>query len=186
MRVTDSIRTPPGPRRLALAGLAQTVLLLLATWTILPGPQSHDDLRASAVLGLSLLPIGWGLRLPWLSLGALAWGLLGFLLAWQRQRLGLGPDGVGSITILPVVLASFAAAAGQWLNLGLLPLRPFGQGVRGLARLAIACCLLLLLAYLGGGVGLVVVLALLATALADLALTVLTLILGAAGRHPDS
>ncbi len=183
MREPDRIRITPRPWRLALAGLAQALLLLVAIWTILPGPQSHDYLRASAVLALSLLPIGWGLRLPWLSLGALGWGLLGFLLAGQRQRLGLGPDGVGSITILPVVLTSFAAAAGQWLNLNLLPLRRFAQTVRGLTQLTIACCLLLLLAYLGGGVGLGVVLALLGTALADLSLTVLTLILAVTGRR---
>ncbi len=162
-----------------MAGLAQVLLLLLALWAVLPGSQGHDLLRAAALLGLSLLPIGWGLRLPWLSFVALAWGAVGLLLAWQRQRLGIGPDGVGSPTVLPLLLAALAAATGQGLNLGLLPLRRLGQGLRGLARLAIAASVLLLLTYFGGGAGLGVALALLGAALAGLALTALTLILGA-------
>ena len=81
------------------------------------------------------------------------------------------------------MLASLAAATGQWLNLALLPLGRLGQVVRTLAQLAIALCLLLLLAYLGGGAGLGVALALLGVALADLALTGLTLILAAFGSQ---
>lgn len=177
------IGVPPAPRRVGLAGLGQALLLLSVPWVLVPGSQGHDYLRASAVLGLSLLPIGWGWRLPWVSFSALAWGAAGLLLSWQRQRLGLGPDGVGSITILPLVLASLAAATGQWINLGLLPLQWFGQGVRAVARLAIAGSLLLLLAYLGGGVGVVVALALLGMVMADLAFTALTLLLGAIGSR---
>ncbi|MFM7676197.1 MAG: hypothetical protein ACKO5F_11595 [Synechococcus sp.] len=177
------IRTPPAPRRVALAGLGQVVLLLLALGGIVVGPGGHDFLRGSALLALSLLPIGWGWRLPGLQLGALVLGLVGLLLSWQRQRLGVGPDGVGSLTILPLVLASLAAAAGQWVNQGLLPLQQIGQGARMVARLAIGFCLLLLFTYLGGGAGVGVALGLLGVALADLALTALTLILGAAGSR---
>ncbi|MEB3184026.1 MAG: hypothetical protein VKN15_06515 [Cyanobacteriota bacterium] len=180
------IRTPPAPRRVVLAGLGQVVLLLLALGGIVVGPGGHDFLRGSALLALSLLPIGWGWRLPGLQLGAVGLGLLGLLLSWQRQRLGIGPDGVGSITILPLVLTSLAAAAGQWFNLGLLPLQRIGQAVRTLAQLAIVLCLLLLLTYLGGGAGVGVALGLLGVALADLALTALALILGAAGSRRGS
>jgi len=183
MGLPSWIPTPPGPRRVVLAGLAQALLLLWVIWVIVPGPQGHDYLRASALLALSLLPIGWGWRLPWLGLGALAWGVAGLLLAWQRHRLGFGPDGVGSITILPLVLASLAAATGQWLNMGLLPLKRLGQVVRGVTQLAILISLLLLLTYLGGGAGVGVALGLLGVSLANLALTALTLILGAAGRR---
>lgn len=179
----STAQVPPAPRRAVLAGLTQVPLLLLAIWVILPGPQSQDFLRASALLALSLLPIGWGLRLPWLALAALTWGVVGLLLAWQRHQLGAGVDGVGSPTILPLLLASLAAATGQWLNLAQPPQGQQGQVVRTLAQLAIALCLLLLLAYLGGGAGLGVALALLGVALADLALTGLTLILAAFGSQ---
>ncbi len=144
-----------------------------------PGPIEHDFLASAALLGLSLLPIGFSLRLPRLRFGAVAWGVLLALLAWQRSRGDAAVDGAGSLAIVSLVLAALAAACGQWLNLGLLRVGRLNGAVRGLARASILICLLLLLTYLGGGIGVGGVLALLFGSLADLALTALSLVIGA-------
>lgn len=151
----------------------------MALWAVRPGIVEHDFLASAGLLGLSLLPIGFALRQPWLRMGSLAWGVLLGLLAWQRSHVGASGDGVGSLTILPLVFAALAAASGQWLNLGLLQVGRLNGAVRGMARASIVICLLLLLAYLGGGAGVGVALALLFVALADLALTALLLVIGA-------
>jgi hypothetical protein len=112
-------------------------------------------------------------------MGSLAWAVLLGLVAWQRSHVGATDDGVGSVMILPLIFAAFAAATGQWLNLGLLQVGRLNGAVRGLAQVSIVICLLLLLTYLGGGAGVGVALALLFVALADLALTALSLVIGA-------
>ncbi|MCT0224882.1 hypothetical protein [Synechococcus sp. CS-1328] len=155
------------------------LVLLAALWAVKPGIVQHDFLTSAALLGLSLLPIGYSLRLSWLRFGAVAWAALLGLLAWQRSHLGAAGDGVGSLAILPLVLAAFAAAGGQWLNLGLLRVGRLNGALRWLARASILFCLLLLLTYLGGGIGVVIALALLVGSLADLALTTLSLVIGA-------
>lgn len=155
------------------------IVLFVAVWAVKPGIVAHDFLASATLLGVSLLPIGFALHKPWLSIGALAWAVLLALLAWQRSHVGASDDGVGSLTIIPLVLAALAAATGQWLNLGLLHVGRLNAAVRGLARASIVISFLLLVAYLGGGVGVGVALALLFVALADLALTALSLVIGA-------
>ncbi len=144
-----------------------------------PGPTEHDFLASAALLGLSLLPIGFSLRLRWLSFGPLAWGSLLALLVWQRSHLGGAGDGMGSLATVLFLLAAAAAAGGQWFNLGRLCFGRLNEAVCWMARASIVLCFLLLLTYLGGGIGVGVALALLFTALADLALTALSLIIGA-------
>lgn len=183
--MTASPGTSSAPGRSLLAGLAQLPLLLLAIWAILPRMGSLNYGLAATFLGLSLAPIGWGRRLPWLGFGALAWGAMGLLLTWPRPAQGAGGDGGGAVAVLALVLASAAAVAGQWLNLNQMPLARLGQLVRGLTQLTMAASLFLLLLLLGGGAGVGVALALLTVAVADLALTALTLLLGALQSRRD-
>jgi len=156
------------------AGLGQLALLLLAFWAV-----RHDLLLSASLFGLSLLPIGLSFRLGWLRGAALAWGVVVLILSWQQG----GGDGIGDAVGAPgrlaFLLAAIAAAAGQWLHLDQLQLGRAGAVVRGLTKGLIGVCVLLLLAFLQGGMGLEVALALFFGTLADLAFTAFTYLLAA-------
>jgi hypothetical protein len=161
------------------AGLGQVLLLLLAFWAVRPGPTRNDYLLSASLFGLSLLPIGFTFRLGWLRAVALAWWVMFLILSWQHgSRGGIG-DEVGVLGRLAFLLAAFAAAAGQCLHLDQVQLGRVGAVARGISKVLIGLCVLLLLAFLQGGAGLEVALALLFGTLADLAFTALTYLLAA-------
>lgn len=168
-------------RGVITAGLGQLALLLLAFWAVRPGPTQQNYLLSASLFGLSLLPAGFSFRLGWLRGVALAWWVVFLILAVQHGRLGGSGDAVGALGRLAFALAALAAATGQWLHLDQLQLGRAGAVVRGTTKVLIGLCVLLLLAFLQGGTGLGVALALFFGSLADLAFTALTYLLAALG-----
>jgi hypothetical protein len=168
------------------AGQQQVLLLLLAFWALRPGPTRHGYLLSASLFGLSLLPIGFTFRLAWLRGVAVAWGVLFLILSLQHGSQGGIGDEVGALGGYAFLLAALAAAAGQWLHLDQLQPGRVAAVARGITRVLIGLCVLLLLAFLQGGAGLGVALALFFGTMADLAFAALTYLLAAlvAVRQP--
>lgn len=179
-RIRGQRRVGRGIRTTAVitAGLVQVLLPVLAFCTA-PGPKGPDYLLPASLFGLSLLPIGFTFRLGRLRGVAVAWWVLFLILSWQHGRGGGIGGAVGVLGRLAFLLAALAAAAGQWLHLNQLRLGRVGAVARGISKVLIGLCVLLLLAYLQGGSGMGIVFALFYGTLADLAFTVLTYLLAA-------
>jgi hypothetical protein len=124
------------------------------------------------------------MRLGWLKVVALGWGVLFLILAGQHGFTVGSAARIHPLGQLAFVLAIFAAAAGQWLHLDLLPLGRLGGVARGLTKLSIGLCLLFVVATISG-LGIVGLLALVFCLAANIGFTVLSYLLAAlaAVRH---
>jgi hypothetical protein len=133
---------------LVVAGLAQVGILLFAfMYTLISG--YHGVWLRIGIFGISLAPIGLGLRQPWLYFGALAWGTACLVLNGHiplPNPISGAWGGWNSLTSdLAMMLASTAAAVGQWVNLNELPLSGCRQKLRAITQLTIVVSLLLML-----------------------------------------
>ncbi len=151
--MTTGPGTTSDQKRWVVAGLAQVSILLVVYLSFLAsiGGRGPGPWGGPGIMGLSLAPIGWGLRKTWLSFGAVAWGTAGLVMNWLVPT--TDPFATGGAlghwdslsSCLAMMLASTAAVAGQWVNLNKLPLPGSLQKLRGLTQLTIVGSLLVLL-----------------------------------------
>ncbi len=170
--------SPRNVRHLVLGGLVQCAVLLVAAFAAAPSivagigwPKEF----ATALLGVSLLPIGMAIRSRRLSAIALAWGTLFLVVALVMPP--LESSGGGTVGTAALLIAATAAAAGQAWNLEALTLDTTGHVLRILSQSSIVVTLGLLITVFMGLASMGVAPLLLAVPI-DLGLTVATLLTG--------